>query len=87
MIKTLRTTMMTLVLFASAASFAGGVHCTQCPAESESCMPRVCPEMTKGSQSKCTNDSAINEFLKPVVKTAAGVCCSDLEVQGCFKGC
>ncbi|MBS1970866.1 MAG: hypothetical protein JSU04_11190 [Bdellovibrionales bacterium] len=87
MIKTLRTTMMTLVLFASTASFAGGILCKQCPVESDQCVPVNCPSATKGSQAKCTNDSAINDFLKPVVKTAAGVCCSDLEVQGCFKGC
>lgn len=89
MIKTLRTMTMTLVLFASAASFAGGVFCKECPAENENCMPKACPNMTKDSQAKCTNGSAINQFLKPVAKTAAAACCSwsEVHIPDCMKGC
>lgn len=79
---------MSLVLLAGTPAFAGGVHCKSCPAENDKCIEINCTHVTKNSQAKCTNESVINELLKPAVKTAGGACCSWLpNAAGCFKGC
>lgn len=38
----LKSVIFLLVMAFSTVSFAGGVHCKECPAENEQCMPRLC---------------------------------------------
>lgn len=47
------------VLSVGPSAWAGGVHCKQCPAESEHCIPRGdCPEAVEGNGAACSQDQS-----------------------------